>query len=163
MKKVSLDQAAVQGYGVHVNAEDGRLHLDCSCIKSLLNIVFLLSFQVNSPQILLSIFLKLISRLWKRLIATTKPCDVHIAKQEHMGCPLLWVAFFFCAVVIIRNSWKWLPHRAASQWWRLTALLICYIALLTCLPVWVNMASKRWRLPLSPHSADWLSLPSTQQ
>lgn len=34
---------------------------------------------------------------------------------------------------------------------------------LTCLPVRINMASKRWRLPLSPHSAGWLSLPSAQQ
>lgn len=46
------------------------------------------------------------------------------------GCPLLWVAVFFPrAVVITCNSWKWLPCRAASHWWRLTALLICDMAL----------------------------------
>lgn len=93
----------------------------------------------------------------------------HAAKYEHIGCPLLGVAFFFwCGVVIIHRSWKWLLRGAActqatSQRCRPTVLLICYcIFLLTCLPVWANMASKRWRLPLSTHAADWLSFPSTQ-
>lgn len=88
----------------------------------------------------------------------------HTAKHEHIGCPLLWVAFFcfVCGVVIIHRSWKRLLRtQATSQRWRLTVLLICYISLLTRLPVWANTASKRRRLPLSTHAADWLSFPST--
>lgn len=98
--------------------------------KSSDNPIVALSSQLNS-HILLSVAVKLTSRLWKRLIATTKPCDVHTAKQAHVGCPLLWAAisFFPHTVVITRGSWKWLPRRAVSDWWRLTALLICDMAL----------------------------------
>lgn len=74
-----------------------------------------------------------------------------------------WPFFVFvCGVVIIHRSWKRLLRtQATSQRWRLTVLLICYISLLTRLPVWANTASKRRRLPLSTHAADWLSFPST--
>lgn len=46
--------------------------------------------------------------------------------------------------------------QTVSPRWRLTVLLIRYISLLTCLPVWANAASKRWRLPLS--AVCWLAV-----